>query len=118
MERITMSRDLFNELDYQGLRVVDNCGRSKKAFGIIHKCEKAYDGLWKCQCRSLALHDLFIAIWGVSIDRGKDSLDAIEGWKFHDIADVDNFYIKHLENNECLVYCPNIIVEEDENDCK
>lgn len=31
MESTTMTRNLFNELDYQGLRVVDNCGRNKKS---------------------------------------------------------------------------------------
>lgn len=113
MERTTMTRNLFNELDYQGLRVVDNCGRSKKAFGIIHKCEKSFDNHTKCQCRQQSLHDLFIAIWGVSLDRGKQSEESIEGYKLLDSFNDKDFYVKHLNNNECIVYCPNISVNEE-----
>lgn len=111
---ITMSRDLFNELEYQGLRVIDNCGRSKKAFGIIYTCEKAINPLWNCQCHYLALHELFLDVWQIKSDRGKESKEYIEGHKLIDSFDDNDFYVKHLKNNECLVYCPNIIVEETE----
>lgn len=105
-----MSRNLFNELDYQGLRVVDNCGRYKNSFGMIHKCEKSYDTLWKCQCKNQSLHDMFLAVWQIAIDRGKESDEANEGYRLLDLFSESDFYVKHLENNECLVYCPKIVV--------
>ena len=110
MNVVRMSRNLFNELDYQGLRVVDNCGRYKNAFGMIHTCEKSYDPLRNCQCKAQSLHDMFLAVWQIAIDRGNESDEADEGYTLLDSFDAPDFYVKHLGNDECLVYCPKIAV--------